>query len=128
MGKWRIETQEELTQRETYWILVLDTINKEKGYNETASYLKCGGNTYLSKTEEEMNIIRQKIRETKIGGLNPNSTKIKMTNIKTKESKDFNSMADCCREMRFPNHILIHRRCSGKIKKPYLDIYNFSYI
>lgn len=123
-----INTQEELNQREVYWILVLDTINREKGYNETASCLKCGGNTYLSKTKEEMDTIRQKIKESKMGGLNPNSTKIRMENIKTHEIKDFNSMAECCREMGFPNHTLIHRRCSGKIKKPYLDIYNFSYI
>ena len=43
----------------------MDEINyyntTKTGYNETASKLKCGGNTYLSKTTKEMEIIKDKI-------------------------------------------------------------------
>ena len=53
-------TQEELTQKEYYWINYYDAVHT--GYNETDSILKCGGNTYLSKTPEEMEIIKEKIR------------------------------------------------------------------
>lgn len=40
--------------------------------------LKSGGNTYLSKTDEEMEIIKEKIRQTKMGGKNPAAKKSKM--------------------------------------------------
>ena len=48
------QTQDELNQKEQYWIRYYDAVNK--GYNETDAINKCGGNTYQSKTEEEMKI------------------------------------------------------------------------
>ena len=56
--KWQLEvidgaeTQEELNQKEQYWIRYYNSV--EEGYNETDAINKCGGNTYQSKTEEEM--------------------------------------------------------------------------
>jgi len=44
---------------------------------------KCGGNTYKSKTVDELNIIKEKIRDTKIGNKNPMARKIKRINILT---------------------------------------------
>ena len=55
--------QEELTLKEQYYIRLFDSINN--GYNETDALHKCGGNTYLSKTENEMLYIKEKIRNTK---------------------------------------------------------------
>ena len=54
------QTQEELNKKEQYWIRWYDSINN--GYNETDAISKCGGNTYQSKTKEEMSIIKDKIR------------------------------------------------------------------
>ena len=45
-------SQIELNQKKHYWINYFDSVNN--GYNETDYILKCGGNTYLSKTDEEM--------------------------------------------------------------------------
>ena len=53
-------SQEELTEKEYYWIHYYDAIHK--GYNETENKLKCGGNTYASKTSDEMKVIGEKIR------------------------------------------------------------------
>ena len=54
------QTQEELNQKEQYWIQYYNSVNE--GYNETDAISKCGGNTYQSKTEEEMEVIKEKIR------------------------------------------------------------------
>ena len=56
-------TQDELNQKEQYWIQFYDSINQ--GYNETDAISKCGGNTYKSKTPEEMKKISEKIRQSK---------------------------------------------------------------
>ena len=54
------ETQEELNQKEQYWIRYYNSV--EEGYNETDAICKCGGNTYQSKTEKEMEEIKDKLR------------------------------------------------------------------
>lgn len=51
-------SQTELTEKEYYWICYYDAVRN--GYNETSNKLKCGGNTYLSKTEDEMKVVREK--------------------------------------------------------------------
>lgn len=79
--------QELLTKRESYWIRTLDTI--KLGYNETAAEYKCGGNTYRSKTEDEMRVIKQKISQTKLGAKNPMARQIKRINIKNKRGRLF---------------------------------------
>lgn len=53
-------SQEELTQKEHDYIVKYNSV--EKGYNETDAMSKCGGNTYKSKTVEEMDEIKEKIR------------------------------------------------------------------
>lgn len=103
---------DELTEKEYYWINYYDAINK--GYNETASKLKCGGNTYLSKTPEEMKLIKNKIRQTKLGKLNPNAKAIKIKNYYTGEEIFFDSCADCQRYFNETNHNFITRRCQHK--------------
>lgn len=47
-----------LTEREHYWILYYDSV--KTGYNETDAMYKCGGNTYMSKTSDEMKVIKEK--------------------------------------------------------------------
>ena len=66
---------EELLQKEQYWIKYYNAY--VNGYNETNANFKCGGNTYMSKSEEEMESIKNKIRLSKIGSKNPNSKPVK---------------------------------------------------
>ena len=89
------QTQEELTQKEKYWIDHYNSSNL--GYNETDDIYKCGGNTYKSKTLEEMSIIKEKIRNTKLGSKNPMSRKIKRINIETGEEEIFDTVISCAR-------------------------------
>lgn len=118
-------TQEELTSKEILWIRQLNSI--VEGYNETDAIFKCGGNTYKSKSDEELDIIKSKLRKTKLFGLNPNSRKIVATNIKTGEIFYFSSMSECVDHFNLPNHTLISRRCRGLINKPYKNLYTFKY-
>ena len=88
-------TQEELNEKEQYWIKYYDSVTN--GYNETDAISKCGGNTYQSKTEEEMKIIKDKIRQTKIGSKNPMAKKIKRINILTNEVDIFDTIISCAK-------------------------------
>ena len=83
-------TQEELNEKEQYWIKYYNSVID--GYNETDAISKCGGNTYQSKTEKEMEIIKNKIRQTKIGNKNPMARKIKRINILTNEIDIFDTI------------------------------------
>lgn len=119
------ECQEELTNKEIFWIKFYNSI--EEGYNETTAKEKCGGNTYKSKTEEELKIIGEKISKTKIGSLNVNAVPVKCRSIKTGEEHFFESQADMQKFFNATNHIFISKRCLGKIKKPYLDEWEIAY-
>ena len=89
------QTQDELNQKEQYWIRYYNSV--EDGYNETDAISKCGGNTYQSKTEEEMEVIKDKIRQTKLGDKNPMARKIKRTNIITQEVDIFDTIISCAK-------------------------------
>jgi group I intron endonuclease len=119
------ENQGELNQKEHDWIIYYNSI--ENGYNETSAISKCGGNTYKSKTEEELKEIGEKIRKSKIGGLNINSTKVKCRNINTREEYHFDSQAEMQKFFNSTNHAFISRRCLGKVKKPYLNTWEIAY-
>lgn len=86
-------TQDELNQKEQYWIQYYNSV--ENGYNETNAIYKCGGNTYQSKNENEMEIIKKKIKESKFGSNNPNSKAVKCLNIITNEELIFETVEDC---------------------------------
>ena len=60
----KAKNQENLTQKEQYWIQKYNSTNPLIGYNETDAINKCGGNTYKSKTKEELNVIKKKIRQS----------------------------------------------------------------
>ena len=119
-----VETQEELNIREEYWIRELDSV--ERGYNSYYGGFASGGDT-LSEHPNLENI-KEKIRTTKLGGNNPNSTKLKCIDLDTGIEYSFNSMAECQREMSIPRHDIISRRCRGEIKKPYKNRYMFEYV
>lgn len=119
-------SQEELNQKEQYWIQYYDSINN--GYNETDAITKCGGNTYQSKNEQEMEIIKEKIRQTKLGGLNPMAKKIKRINIITQEIEVYNSIIECAKACGINSgKTSITIRLNGQSKKPYKNKWLFEY-
>lgn len=121
----QVNSQEELTKREQYWINYYNSI--KEGYNETNAIEKCGGNTYMSKTEEELKEIGEKIRQKKQGNLNVNATPVKCRSIKTGEEHFFGSQAEMQKWFNSSNHIFISRRCLGQIKRPYLGEWEIAY-
>ena len=119
-------TQEELNKKEQYWIKYYDSVIN--GYNETDAISKCGGNTYQSKTEEEMEIIKDKIRQTKIGGKNPMAKKIKRINILTNEIDIFDTVISCAKACGIQNgKTSITTRLNGQVKSPYKKTWIFEY-
>ena len=120
------QTQDELNQKEQYWIKFYNSV--KEGYNETDAISKCGGNTYQSKTEEEMEAIKEKIRQTKIGTKNPMAQKIKRINIITNEVDMFDTIISCAKACRIKNgKTSITTRLNGQIKSPYKNTWIFEY-
>ena len=119
------QNQESLNEKERYWIQYYDSI--KTGYNETDALSKCGGNTYKSKTTDEMNVIKEKIRATKLGGKNPNARKVKMINLISGEEKIFNSQKECADYLNLSSHMPVSRRCTGHTKSPLNNQYQFEY-
>ncbi len=116
--------KEELNRKEIYWIKYYNSIIE--GYNSVDG----GGdsNTYKYKTEEEMEIIKEKIRQTKVGELNPNAHGVKCKNIKTKEELLFNSCIECQRYFNESNHNFITKRCLHQTKYLYKGEWLISYL
>ena len=119
-------TQEELTIKERYWIQYYNSV--KEGYNETDAISKCGGNTYQSKTEKEMEAIKEKIRQTKIGIKNPMAKRIKRTNIITGEIDIFDTVISCAQACGIKNgKTSISTRLNGQTKSPYKKQWIFEY-
>ena len=120
------ESQEELSKKEQYWIQFYDSVNK--GYNETDALYKCGGNTYQSKTEEELKIIGEKIAATKRGALNPMAKKVKRINVETGEIDYFDTVISCAKACGIKNgKTSISIRLNGQVKSPYKNTWIFEY-
>lgn len=101
-------TLEELNQKEVYWINYYKTC--ENGYNET--FGGDGGNTYSQKTEKELNLIKEKIRNTKLGNKNPNARPVKIKNVETGEELHFGSAAEVRDYFHHSNHNFVTKRCN----------------
>lgn len=130
--QWQLEvidaatTQDELNQKEQYWIKYYNSV--EEGYNETDAINKCGGNTYQSKTEEELKEIGEKIRQTKIGAKNPMARRIRRINILTNEVKIFDTIISCAQACGIKNgKTSITTRLNGQVKSPYKNTWIFEY-
>ena len=120
------ETQEELSQKEQYWIRYYNSV--EEGYNETDAISKCGGNTYQSKTEEEMEEIKDKIRQTKLGAKNPMARRIRRINVATGEIEVFDTIIGCAQACGIKNgKTSITERLSGLRTSPYKNTWIFEY-
>ena len=120
------QTQDELNKKEQYWIQYYNSV--QNGYNETDAISKCGGNTYQSKTEKEMEVIKEKIRQTKLGAKNPMAKKIKRINIITNEIDIFDTIISCAKACGIKNgKTSITTRLNGQIKSPYKNTWIFEY-
>lgn len=113
-----------LNEKERFWISHYDSYHN--GYNETEG--GDGGNTYGNKTSEEMEIIKEKIRQTKLGGNNPQAKAIKCKSIKTGEELTFNSLAECRDYFQETNHQFISRRILGNVKSLWKQEWAFAYL
>ena len=120
------QTQNELNKKEQYWIQYYNSV--QNGYNETDAISKCGGNTYQSKTEKEMEVIKEKIRQTKLGAKNPMAKKIKRINIITNKVDIFDTIISCAKACGIKNgKTSITTRLNGQVKSPYKNTWIFEY-
>ena len=117
-------TQEELDKKEVKWIKYYNSV--EEGYNSNDREGKVGGDTLTNHPNIEA--IGKKIAETKMGSKNPQARGVKATNIITNEVKIYGSFSECQSDLDIPRHDIIGRRCRGRIKKPYNNIWKFEYI
>jgi hypothetical protein len=100
----------------------------EEGYNETDAISKCGGNTYQSKTEEELKEIGEKIRRTKIGAKNPMARRIRRIDITTGEVQIFDTIISCAQACGIKGgKTSITTRLNGQVKSPYKNTWIFEY-
>ena len=119
----QVYTQEELDDREIYWIHYYDSL--KNGYNMTDGAINA--NTYKNKTVEEMMDIKKKLKESKLGAKNPNSKAVKCKNINTNEELHFDSLKECMLYFKETNHNFITRRCNKKTKFVYKGMWIFAY-
>lgn len=119
------DSQNELNKKEQYWIRFYNSVIN--GYNETDAIYKSGGNTYQSKTSEELNIIADKIRQSKNGSLNPNAKEIKCKNIETDEELFFSTVKECKEYFKENTHRFITNRITQKTKVPYKGLWMIAY-
>ena len=120
------QTQNKLNKKEQYWTQYYNSV--QNGYNETDAISKCGGNTYQSKTEKEMEVIKEKIRQTKLGAKNPMAKKIKRINIITNKVDIFDTIISCAKACGIKNgKTSITTRLNGQIKSSYKNTWIFEY-
>lgn len=74
-----------------------------------------------------MEAIKEKIRNSKLGGKNPNATGVKCKNIYTNEEYFFDSQAEMKVFFNENNHQFISRRCQKIIKCLYKEEWLIAY-
>lgn len=122
------QTQEELTKKEQYWIQKYKSTESDYGYNETDAICKCGGNTYRAKSIEEMNDIKTKIRNSKLGNKNPNACGIKCFNIVTNQELRFSTVEECQKHFGESTHRFITTRVTGKVQGLFRNEWKIAYL
>lgn len=139
----RANTQDELDEKELYWINKLDTVNN--GYNSKAFKGKCGGDT-LSNHPNKKNI-SEKIRQSKLGDKNPmringglKGERNGMFGMKGKDNKNskkcvsisvdnpnevitFDSIRELQKYHNVTTDTMVCFRCNGRTKSPYKGYY-----
>ena len=116
---------DELNKKEKYWIKYYNSTDKNIGYNLTLSGE--GGNTYLNKTEEETNKIKEKLRNANSGRKNGMAKPIKALNIKTNELILFNTLNEALQYFNVKQKGIFTSRCNKKSKYYWNNTWNFAY-
>ena len=75
-----------------------------------------------------MNIIKDKIRQTKLGSKNPMAKKVKRINVITKEIDVFDTVISCAQACGIKNgKTSISTRLNGQVKSPFKNTWLFEY-
>lgn len=120
-------TQEELTEKERYWIDYYRSTESSLGYNETDSVFKCGGNTYRAKTSEEMNEICGRLSESKLGSKNPRAQAVKCLNIQTNVELKFDTVRECAEHFDEATHRFVTTRVNHQTRGLYKGVWAIAY-
>lgn len=139
----RATTQDELDEKEVYWIKHYDAV--KKGYNSKESKGKCGGDTLTNHPNKR--IISEKIRASKLGDKNPmrkngglKGIKNGMYGVKGKDNVNsrkcvsisvnnpsevcfFNSIRELQKHHSVTTDTMVSFRCNGRTKSPYKGYY-----
>ena len=138
--------QDELDDKEIYWINYYNAI--EDGYNSKATKGKGGGDTLSNHPNKE--IIREKIRQSKLGDknpmriygglkgerngmygkygeLNPYARKIVALNKDKSLYKIYGSLSDAKRDLNVTSLGMICNRLKGRVKSDYKGFYFMYY-
>lgn len=87
------------------------------------------GNTYLNKSKEELELIGDKIRNTKIGKLNPASRRVRLIDIIDNTTKEFDTIQECAKYLGINKGTTsISNHLNGRVIKPFRKRYKFEYI
>lgn len=116
---------EELNNKEIYWIKYYNSTDKNIGYNLTPG--GDGGNTYLCKSEKELNEIKSKISKSNSGKNNGQSKQIKAYNILTKEILHFDTLFAACKYFNVAQKGIFMNHCNGKAKRFWRKEWTFAY-
>lgn len=114
----------ELNEKEIYWIAYYNSTNRDIGYNLTKG--GDGGNTYLCKTDDEMNKIKNKISLANKGINNANHFSFKGLNIKTNEIIYFDTVAQACKYFNIKTRNVFRAHYSGKAKSYWRNEWTFA--
>lgn len=113
----------ELSEKEIFWIgFYQSNIN---GYNMTAG--GDGNNTYASKSNDELQSIKSKIRDSKLGIKNPHARSCKCRNVISGEEIHFGTAKECMEYFGESNHNFITRRCLHKVDYLFRGEWQISY-
>ena len=75
-----------------------------------------------------MEVIKEKIRQSKIGSKNPMAKKVKRTNIQTGEIDIFDTIISCAKACGISNgKTSITTRLNGQVKSPFKKMWIFEY-
>lgn len=116
---------EELNQKEKYWIKFYNSTNKNIGYNLTDGGE--GGNTYMFKSEEEMDEIKHKISIANSGKNNAQSKQIKALNVITNEVIHFDTLHDACKHFNHKQKYSFVKHCENKAVCLWRNEWTFAY-
>ena len=96
-----IPTQEKLNEYEIFFIKRYKTLTTQNGYNCSSGGLN--GNNFAGKTEEEMDEIKQKLRDKKLGNNHPRLRKTAQYDLNGNLIKIYNSSKQATEETKV-NH------------------------